>query len=84
LTEISKISLLKQENFEGEDCFVVRGYWHRQPVNLWIGKNDYFLRKVRIANFNNTFQEEIRRNIKSGEEIPSETFTFSEAATLKN
>lgn len=74
LTQLKTLSLLKQENFEGADCFVIRGEWHRSPVDLWIGKDDFLLRKIKSRNIDSTYKEEIRRNIKLNEEIPSEVF----------
>ncbi len=78
LTQITKPSLLRQENFEGVDCLVIHGEWHRSPVDLWIGTNDFLLRKIRSRNSDSTYKEEIRRNIKLNEEIPTESFTSSQ------
>jgi hypothetical protein len=78
LTQITKPSLLRQENFEGVDCFVIHGEWHRSPVDLWIGTNDFLLRKIRSRNSDSTYKEEIRRNIKLNKEILTESFTSSQ------
>lgn len=85
LTEMSRISLLREEQFEGEDCFVVRGYHpFGFPIDLWISKNDFLLRKEREQNEDKTFSEEIRRNVKLDGTIPSETFQYTPpAATPK-
>jgi hypothetical protein len=79
LTQLTKLSLLKQKKFEGVNCFVIRGERSHSSVDLWIGTNDFLLRKIRSRNYNLsynlTYTEEIRRNIKLNEEIPSEIFT---------
>ena len=75
LTELSELSLLSRENFEGQDCYVIRGYWNRQPVDLWIGTSDYLIRKVRSRNGDETYKEEIHRNIQLNAKLPPEVFT---------
>lgn len=78
LTEMERITLLREEQFEGENCFVVRGFHpFGFPIDLWISKKDFLLRKEREQNDNGTFNEEIRRNIKLNEVIPLKTFQYT-------
>ena|SRR5438270_4539917 len=74
--------LLRQERFEGEKCFVVRG---KHPlgfsIDVWIGINDFLIRKIRQTNGDGSFQEEIRRNIKLNNPIPAEIFQYKSKKT---
>jgi outer membrane lipoprotein-sorting protein len=76
LAELKKLSLLGQEKFEEEECYVIRGYDPSGYLNeLWIGKRDYLLRKYRTTWANGAISEEIHRNIKLNSKIPIEVFT---------
>jgi outer membrane lipoprotein-sorting protein len=77
LTAMTNLSLLGEENFEGEDCYIVRGY-HTQnfPVDMWIGKRDFLLRKTKSLKNDGFSFVEIRRDVKINGEIPKEVFDF--------
>jgi outer membrane lipoprotein-sorting protein len=77
-TEMKNISLLREEQFEGENCFVVRGFHpFGFPIDLWISKKDFLLRKVSEKDDDTkSWQVEIRRNVRINEPIGNEMFHF--------
>lgn len=78
LTEMSDLSLLGEEAFEGEDCHVVRGYHpHNFPIVMWIGKRDFLLRKTQQVDDDGTYEVEIRRDVKVNAKIPPEVFNYT-------
>lgn len=78
LPETSNVSLLGEEKFEGEDCYIVRGYHpHNFPIDMWIGKRDFLLRKVKEPNEDGTYEVDIRRDIKLNGKIPAEIFNYT-------
>lgn len=78
LTEMDRITLLREEPFEGEECFIVRGFHpFGFPIDMWISKRDFLIRKHREHKDDGTFDEEIRRDIKINHEIPLATFQFT-------
>lgn len=77
LTETLNVKLLREEEFEGEECYLVRGYHpHNFPIDMWISKRDFLLRKVRKPHDDGTFAEDIRRDIKLNGQIPVEIFNY--------
>ena len=75
ITELTRISLLRQEEFEGENCFVVRGHHPSgAPIDLWISKNDFSLRKERENDEDGNIYEDVRRNVRFNEPIPEQIF----------
>jgi outer membrane lipoprotein-sorting protein len=71
LTELTKLSLKREEVFEGEECYVVEGYHpNGEAWQLWISKKESLLRKLRTKSTNGEFEEEIHRDIKVGDKIP--------------
>jgi hypothetical protein len=77
-TDLARISLLHEEKFENVACFVVRGYHpFGFPIDLWISKTDFLLRKSREKREDGRFEEEIRRNVKVNGPIPVSTFQYS-------
>lgn len=78
LTETSNVSLLGEEKLEGEDCYIVRGYHpHNFPMDMWIGKRDFLLRKVKEPNDDGTSQVDTRRDITVNGKIPAEIFNYT-------
>lgn len=77
LTEMTNPSIVGEERFEGEDCYIVRGY-HPQsfPIDMWISKQDFLLRKTKEPEENGSYEVEIRRDVKLNGKIPPETFKF--------
>jgi len=75
LTELTKLTLKKEEVFEGEDCYVIEGYHpNGEAWQLWIGKKDFLLRKFRKPSLKDEFAEEIHREIKVDGKIADETY----------
>lgn len=78
VTKMENLSLLREEEVEGEICFVVRGdHPFGFPIDLWISKKDFLLRKQREKNDDGSFDEDIRRNVKLNGQIPVEAFRHS-------
>lgn len=72
LIQLTNLSLVGEEKFERTDCYRITGRHPRgYPYELWIGKQDWLLRKIKSDS-----DEEIHREIKIDIEIPAETFRF--------
>ncbi|HEY3037226.1 MAG TPA: hypothetical protein VGJ66_00735 [Pyrinomonadaceae bacterium] len=82
---LSGLALLRREDFEGTDCYVIRGYirehpvaaMREKPVDLWIASGSYLIRKVAKEMGNGELQVEIRRDIQLNKKIPAEKFTYT-------
>jgi outer membrane lipoprotein-sorting protein len=84
LSEVERVSLLREEKFDGEDCYVVRGFHpFGFAIDLWIGKRDLLLRRMRENNEDGTVDEEVRRDIKVNQVIPAETFRYAPPKNAK-
>ena len=80
LSKMTDLSLLGEESFEGEDCYIVRGYHpHNFPIDMWISKRDFLQRKTKSRKVRGGYFEEIRRDVKLNGSIERETFTFTPA-----
>ena len=86
LTDLTNLALVGEEMFEGEPCYRVNG---KHPFGdiyeLWIGKKNYLLRKLRektTGKDHTTIEEEIHRNIKLNETIASNVFNFKPPIAL--
>jgi outer membrane lipoprotein-sorting protein len=79
ITEMKGLTLLREENFEGTGCFVVRGYHpFGFPIDIWVGKNDFLLRRMRQRSGDDgEIEEEIRRDVKLDEAIPASVFQYT-------
>jgi len=78
LTEMSNLSILGEEKFEGEDCYIVRGYHPQKfPIDMWISKRDYLLRKTKEPEKDGSNEVEIRREVELNGKIPPELFNFT-------
>ncbi len=84
LTQLINLSMLGEEEYEGEDCYIVRGYHpHNFPIDMWISKQDFLLRKVKRPNDNGSYDLEIRRDVKLDVRIPPEFFNFTPPPPIK-
>ena len=84
LSEVERVSLLREEKFDGEDCYVVRGFHpFGFAIDLWISKRDLLLRRMRENNEDGTVDEEVRRDIKINHMIPAETFRYTPPKNAK-
>jgi hypothetical protein len=76
LTELKDLKLLGVEVFEGVQCHhIVGDHPGYRPEELWIGSDDFLLRKRKVL-LNGTPEEEIHRKIKINISIPAENLTF--------
>jgi outer membrane lipoprotein-sorting protein len=79
LTEVTGLSVLGEEKFEGENCYVVRGYHpFKFPVDVWISKQDFLLRKTREPEEDGSYKVEIRRDVKLNVGTSRELFKFKQ------
>lgn len=84
LTEMHRVTFLSHETFEGEECFVVRGFHpFGFSIDVWISKRDMLIRKIREEGKNGTFEEDIRREVKINNKIPESTFKFKPPPSKK-
>jgi outer membrane lipoprotein-sorting protein len=90
LSIMEGLSLLREEQFDGEPCYVIKGNISGVPWVLWVGKESYLLRKTRTVytsvSFHETLEkkgrvktsiaEEVHRNIRVDENIPETVFRY--------
>jgi hypothetical protein len=77
LDELSSPRLLGHEPVNGTDCYHLQGVGRGdRQFEVWIGKTDYLVRKVR-TNYPEFFDEEIHDEITINQKISSETFNFT-------
>jgi hypothetical protein len=83
----TELSLLREEQCDGETCFVIKCNMSGAPWTLWVGKTSYLLRKTRTVYMSGSFDdrkvisksliaEEIHRNIRINRKIPRVVFQF--------
>ena len=74
-----KPSLLGEDVFEGVRCFHLKATEAQHPIELWVGKSDFLLRKIRREMKDNDrirIEEEVRRNIQTNQSIPEVVFNY--------
>lgn len=89
VSSMTELSLIKDEQFNGEMCHVVSGKIGGTPWVLWVGKNSHLLRKTRTLYTSGSFHEmlerrrvktyiaeEIHRDIRINEKISPDTFKY--------
>ncbi len=79
LKRLTNVSLLGEERFEGVLCYRIKATLDDQLVDLWIGKNDFLLRKYRRETKSGDdlrIKEEIRRKIQVNQSIPEVVFNY--------
>ena len=79
LERLVKPSLLGEDVFDGVRCFHIKAIEGGDPIELWVGKNDFLLRKIRRETKDDdriTVEEEIRRNIQPDRSIPEVVFNY--------
>ena len=78
LTQLTGLTSRGEERVGGEDCYVVRGYHPSGfPIDMWIGKSDFLLRKMRQMNNDGTEHEETRAGVVLDGKIPAEVFNYT-------
>src|SRR4029079_17025634 len=60
--QLESPTLLEDETVDGVECHHLRGEFHHDPYELWIGKEDHLLRKL-LANYRGNIMEEKHREI---------------------
>jgi outer membrane lipoprotein-sorting protein len=90
LSTMEGLSLLREEQIDGETCHVIKGDISGVPWVLWVGKESHLLRKTRTlytsASFHEMLEkkgrvqtsiaEEIHRDIKVNKRIPEAVFRY--------
>jgi hypothetical protein len=69
-------AVVGSETFEGVDCYRLRGLLNQLPAEVWIGKEDWLLRKLARLDSQGMLTEEIRRPDGIDPEIDADVFTF--------
>ncbi len=75
LNNLDSPTLAEEETIDGVECFHLRGQWFKDPYEVWLGKNDFVVRKI-SAIYRGYGMEELHRNIAINPSIPIETFQF--------
>jgi outer membrane lipoprotein-sorting protein len=79
VTELTGISLLGEDKVGGENCYVLRGYHpFKFPVDLWISKQDFLIRKTREPVGDGSYKVEIHKDVKLNVATSREIFNFKE------
>lgn len=76
LHDLISPTLAGEENFEGTDCYRIRGEFQGSPYELWLGKPDHLVRKL-VAKYRDHEMEEIHRGIALNSAISLEVFRFA-------
>jgi outer membrane lipoprotein-sorting protein len=85
LKSLTKVSLLGEEVFEGASCYRIKGTDGDESVELWVGKIDLLLRKMRREEKHDddlSIKEEIRRKIQVGQPIADVVFNYKPPIAL--
>lgn len=85
LKRLMKVSLSGEETFEGVRCYRINALENGEPVELWVGKNDFLLRKLRReTKLGDTvsIKEEIRRKLQINQAIPEVVFNYKPPISL--
>jgi outer membrane lipoprotein-sorting protein len=83
LTEMTNLSIVGEENFEGEDCYIVRGYHpFKFPIDVWISKRDFLLRKAKEPKDGSSYKVEIHRDVKLNGKISPKLFNYTPPAQV--
>ena len=76
LHEMDSATLAGEEAVDGVDCYRIRGTFHGDPYELWLGKSDYLVRKI-VATYAGNQMEEIHRDVAVGIPIAPAVFKFA-------
>lgn len=85
LKSLTKVSLLGEEVFEGAPCYRIKGIDGDESVELWVGKVDLLLRRMRREEKRGddlSIKEEIRRKIQVGQPIAEIVFNYKPPIAL--
>lgn len=92
LRRAEELSVAQEEEVDREVCYVIRAQLSGVPWTLWVGKQTYFLRKIRTRYTAKSFDdpskkpisalaEEIHSNIRINRKIPKNLFKYKPAFT---
>ena len=76
LHELGSPTLAGEEAIDGVDCHRIRGEFHGDPYEIWLGKADYLIRKI-VASYRGNQMEEIHRNVSVNGPLSLEVFKFA-------
>jgi outer membrane lipoprotein-sorting protein len=76
VTDLKEAVLLGSDTFEGVECYHLRGLLRERPAEVWIGKEDWLLRKITTRGYQDVLEEEIRRPHGADPQIAPEVFAF--------
>jgi outer membrane lipoprotein-sorting protein len=76
LHELAAPVIAGEEAFEGVECYHIKGQWEGDAYEVWIGKEDFLVRRV-LANHGDHRMEEIHREVVLNGEIAPEVFRFA-------
>lgn len=85
LKTLAKVSLLGEDVFEGTPCYRIKGMEDDETTELWVGKNDFLLRKLKRERKQGDellIREEMRRNIQVGHPISESVFNYNPPIAL--
>jgi outer membrane lipoprotein-sorting protein len=85
LKRLKKASLLGEEVFEGVRCYRIKGTDMDEALELWVGKTDLLLRKLRRESKHDDeiwIKEETRRKIQVDQSIPELVFNYTPPIAL--
>jgi outer membrane lipoprotein-sorting protein len=74
--ELGSPTLAGTEVIDGVDCDRIRGDFHGDPYELWVGKTDHLVRKI-VATYRGNQMEEIHREISTNQPIALSVFKFA-------
>jgi len=79
LMHMVNVSLVGEDEFEGVRCYRIKGTHGDEPLELWVGKTDFLLRKLRReSKMDDTLwiYEETRRRIQVNQRIEEVVFNY--------
>jgi outer membrane lipoprotein-sorting protein len=85
-TELVGLKLVGEETIDGSPCYHLQGRREKDLNELWIGKQDYLLRKLREERKEEdrtVIQEEFHRRINTNHEIAKSAFDFKPPIALQ-
>lgn len=83
--DLKEVSLAGEEVVDGVNCYRIKAKFGDDPLELWIGKNDFLLRKSREEKKIDEIlwiTEEFRRKIQVDHSIPDVAFNYKPPIAL--
>ena len=76
LHNMSSPVFVGEEAVDGVQCYRIKGTWHGDAYELWLGTVDNLVRKI-TAKYSDHELEETHREISVNQDIPKEVFRFA-------